>query len=85
MCDSDEVPFCGNFCESSEGEALEFSDFLDLSEDRFNDLLSLGVGASSFESQELAGHSVFLCCTLWYPAPGRLGLESECLCFLVAM
>ena len=29
------------FFESSEGEAMEFSDFLDLSEHGFNDLLSL--------------------------------------------
>ena len=47
--DADEIPFCGDFFESSEGEAVEASKFLDLSKHGLNDVLSLCVGASPFD------------------------------------
>ena len=46
--DADDVPFCGDFLNSTEGEAVEASKFLDLSKHGFNDVLSLCVGASPF-------------------------------------
>ena len=47
--DADEVPFCGYFLDSSEGEAVEASKFFDLSRHGINDVLSLCVGASTFD------------------------------------
>ena len=47
--DAGEVPFCGDFLDSSEGEAVEASKLLDLSKHGFNDVLSLCVGASTFD------------------------------------
>ncbi len=46
---ADEVPFCGNFFKTSEGEAVEAAKLFDLSEHGFNDMLSLCVGASTLD------------------------------------
>ena len=46
---ADEIPFCGNFFDPSEGEAVDASNLLDLSEHGFDDVLSFCVGASPFD------------------------------------
>ena len=48
--DADEVPFCGDFFYSSEGETVEASKLLDLSKQVIHDVLSFCVGASPFDS-----------------------------------
>ena len=47
--DADEGPFCGDFFDASEGEAVEASKLLDLSKPGFHDVLSFCVGASPFD------------------------------------
>ena len=49
VCDADRVPFFGVLFETSEGEAIEVSKLLDLSEHGFNDMLSLCVGAPTLD------------------------------------
>ena len=46
---ADEIPFCGDFFDSSEGEAVDTSNLLDLSKHGFDDVLSFCVGASPFD------------------------------------
>ena len=46
---ADEIPFCGDFFDSSEGEAVDASNLLDLSKHGFHDVLSFCVGASPFD------------------------------------
>ena len=46
---ADEIPFRGNFFDSSEGEAVDASNLLDLSKHGFDDVLSFCVGASPFD------------------------------------
>ena len=47
--DANEGPFCGDFIDASEGEAVEASKLLDLSKHGLHDVLSLCVGASPFD------------------------------------